>query len=111
MGKIIEKEQSLELKNGSTSNLVGTKWLVLGSFVPFNISFNTDGKAQVVTVNKDFSAACLWAGNESSVVFHFTYLSTGETYFCHAYPSIGTGLIHLVFKGKTYLIPLKMEQK
>ena len=111
MEKIIEKEQSVEFKNGVNSNLTGTKWLVTGSFVPFNISFNADGKAQVITVNKDFSAASIWAGNESSVVFHFTYLSTGETYFCHAHPSIGTGLIHLLFKGKTYLIPLKMERK
>ncbi|PWJ38000.1 hypothetical protein [Sediminitomix flava] len=112
MEKVVEKSflKPEALKEGFVSSLNGTKWLVSGNFVPFNITFEANGVCSVESVNGYFSATGTWSGNESSVIFVFTYESTGESYHCHATPDQGKGTIHLLFKGQSYLIPLSMKE-
>ncbi|AZQ64309.1 hypothetical protein EI427_19460 [Flammeovirga pectinis] len=116
MENVTEKEFLIQeaLKGGTPSNLIGTTWLVSpvnNDFCPFEINFDANNICKVITVNKFFSGAGNYYGNETSAVFHFTYYSNGSTYMCSSNPSEGTGTVHAQHNGHTYLMPFKMNIK
>lgn len=97
------------------ASLVGTKWLVSETkrrFTPFYITFNANGQATAVTINKIFTGNFTWSGDFENVNFIGGFNTQDKgTFNCLGSPESGNGHYSYTWSGPTMLGKFTMVQQ